>query len=352
MDRHAKIYLAGHTGLVGSALLRALAKAGHGNVVTRELAELDLTRQAAVEDFFAAERPEYVFLAAARVGGIMANDTYPAEFIHQNLMISANVIHAAHAHGARKLLNLGSSCIYPRLAPQPMREDALLAGPLEPTNEAYAVAKIAAIKMCAHYRRQYGSNFLSVMPTNQYGPGDNFNMETAHLLPMVLRRFHLAKLLAAGDFAAIRRDVARYRLGWGLDGGLGEADDGALGAALAEVGAFPDRVVLWGDGSPYRELMHSDDLADACVYVMREKDAADVGELVNITGGDDIRLRDLFALVKEVVGFAGRLEYDGTKPNGTPRKRMDATRIRALGWRPRIGLAEGVRAFYDWYRRA
>ena len=318
-DRHDKIYVAGHRGLVGSAIVRRLRQSGYDNIVVRSSQELDLTDQAATEAFFAAEKPDQVYLCAAKVGGIMANSRYPAEFIYRNLMIGANIIHASWRHGVKKLLNMGSSCIYPRLAPQPMSEDALLTSALEPTNEGYALAKIAAIKLCRYYNQQYGTNFISVMPTNQYGSGDNFNMETAHLLPMTLRRFHLAKMLKEGNFAAIRADLHRFRLGWGLDDGIDFSSENSLERTLNAVGAFQDHVVMWGDGSVRRELMCSDDLADACVYLMENKNAADIGEFVNITDGTDILLRDLFELVRNIVGFAGRIEYDRTKPNGTPR---------------------------------
>ena len=345
MQKNDKIYLAGHTGLVGSALERKFRYEGFNNLVTRELHELDLTNQSAVEKFFEAEKPDYVLLAAAKVGGIQANSAYPADFIYQNIMIATNVIHAAYKYGVKKLLNLGSSCIYPRLAPQPMREDCLLTSELEATNEAYAIAKIAAIKLCRYYNEQYGTNFISVMPTNQYGENDNFNMETAHLLPMLLRRFHLAKLLGKGDFGAIECDLKRYKLGWGLD----EANL-TLEQKLASIGAYPDKVVVWGNGSVYRELMNSDDLADACFYLMQNKDYSEIGELVNIASGSDIQLKDLFEMVSDAVGFEGKIEYDTTKPNGTPRKLMDSKKIKSLGWEPKIGLKEGIASFYGWYK--
>lgn len=351
-DRHDKIYVAGHRGLVGSAIVRRLRQSGYDNIVVRSSQELDLTDQAATEAFFAAEKPDQVYLCAAKVGGIMANSRYPAEFIYRNLMIGANIIHASWRHGVKKLLNMGSSCIYPRLAPQPMNEDALLSSALEPTNEGYALAKIAAIKLCRYYNQQYGTNFISVMPTNQYGSGDNFNMETAHLLPMTLRRFHLAKMLQEGNFEAIRADLHRFRLGWGLDDGIDFSSENSLERTLNAVGAFQDHVVMWGDGSVRRELMCSDDLADACVYLMENKNAADIGEFVNITDGTDILLRDLFELVRNIVGFAGRIEYDRTKPNGTPRKLMDASRIRALGWTPHITLEDGIAGAYEAYLSA
>lgn len=346
MEKNSKIYLAGHTGLVGSSIYRRLKKAGFENIITRELSELDLCNQSAVEEFFEKERPKYVIIAAAKVGGIMANSTYPAEFIYQNIMIASNVIHASYKFKVKKLLNLGSSCIYPRLAPQPMKEDCLLTSELESTNEAYAIAKISAIKLCRYYNEQYGTNFISVMPTNQYGIGDNFNMETAHLLPMILRRFHLAKLLNEGKLEEIKADLKRYKLGWGLDE---QINDNNIEEMLNKVGAYKDKVVLWGDGSVYRELMCSDDLGDACVYLMQNKNFDEIGELVNITKGDDILLKDLFELVKEVVDFKGEIVYDKSKPNGTPRKLMDATKIKALGWQPKIDLKEGITKFYNWY---
>lgn len=349
MEKTDKIYLAGHKGLVGSAILRKLESEGFTNIITRDFSQLDLCNQAQVEKFFASEKPDYVILAAAKVGGIVANSTYPAEFIYQNLMIASNVIHASYKNGVKKLLNLGSSCIYPRLAPQPMKEDCLLTSELESTNEAYALAKISAIKLCRYYNEQYGTNFISVMPTNQYGVGDNFNMETAHLLPMLLRRFHLAKLLKAGDFEAIKADLGKYKLGWGLDEKINADDEASISKVLEEVGAYSDKVVVWGDGSPYRELMHSDDLADGCFYLMQNKDYSEIGEFVNITKGDDIQLKELIEMVKEIVGFEGEIVYDKTKPNGTPRKLMDATRIKSLGWSPSISLRDGVENIYRYY---
>lgn len=349
MKQNSRIYVAGHAGLVGSAILRRLQKEGFTNLITRSSRELDLTNQAETLAFFEQERPEYVFLAAAKVGGIMANMTYPADFIYRNLMIACNVIHAAYRTGVKKLLNLGSSCIYPKFAPQPMKEESLLTSALEPTNEAYAIAKITAIKLCKYYNQQYGTNFISAMPTNQYGIGDNFNMETAHLLPMVLRRFHLAMLLAKQDFDGIRADLKRYRLGWNLDAEIDFSDNGSLEKALNAVGAYRDKVVLWGDGSVYRELMCSDDLADACVYLMQNKDWKEIGDFVNITKGDDIQLKDLFALIVRVIGYHGCVEYDASKPNGTPRKQMDATLIRSLGWTPKIDLEQGITDYYHWY---
>lgn len=349
LDRSAKVYIAGHKGLVGSALLRRFEKEGFTNIVVRTSKELNLINQADVDAFFDKERPDYVLLAAAKVGGIMANSTYPADFIYQNLMISTNVIHSAYKYGAKKLLNLGSSCIYPRIVPDKMAEDCLLSAPLEKTNEAYAVAKIAAIKLCHYYNKQYGTNFISLMPTNQYGIGDNFNMETAHLLPMIMRRFHLAKLLADGDFEAIKKDLKRYKLGNGLDDSFDYNNDDEVEKVLNKLGAFKDHVVLWGDGSVFREMMSSDDLADASFYLMENKNADEIGELVNVTDGTDIQLKDLFEIVKEIIGFKGEITYDKTKPNGTPRKLMDATKIKSLGWSPKIDLKQGIKDTYDWY---
>lgn len=353
MNKQDKIYVAGHKGLVGSALMRKLEAEGFENIITKDFSELDLCNQAAVEAFFEKEKPDYVFLAAAKVGGIVANSNYPADFIYQNTMIATNVINSSHKFGVKKLLNLGSSCIYPRLAPQPMKEDCLLTSELEKTNEAYAVAKIAAIKMCRYYNEQYGTNFISVMPTNQYGVGDNYNMETAHLLPMLLRRFHLAKLLkpaiATGDFEAIKADLKKNKIGWGWDEKLDLNNIVQIMEALAWIGSYADKVVVWGDGSPYRELMHSDDLADACFYLMQNKGYNDIGELVNITDGTDIQLKDLIYMVKEIVGFDGEIIWDKTKPNGTPRKLMDATKIKSLGWSPKISLKEGIEKIYHHY---
>ena len=349
MDKNSKIFVAGHNGLVGSAIHRLLIKQGFSNIIVKSHRELDLTDQKDTMDFFEKEKPEYVFLSAAKVGGIMANMKYPAEFIYINTMIAFNVVNSAYKVGVKKLLNLGSSCIYPRMAPQPIKEDSLLTSELEKTNEAYAIAKISAIKLCRYYNDQYGTNFISAMPTNQYGIGDNFNMETAHLLPMIMRRFYLCKLLANNDFDKIKKDLKRYKLGWNLDEKIDFNDNKNIEEILNSIGAYRDKIVLWGDGSVYRELMCSDDLADACLYLMNNCDYKDIGEHINITGGDDILLKDLFELVKDIVGFKGEIVYDKTKPNGTPRKQMDATKIKKLGWTPKISLTEGIRDFYRWY---
>ena len=313
MNKTSKIYIPGHDGLVGSALVRKLQKEGYTNLVTRELNELDLRRQAEVESFFAAETPEYVFLAAAKVGGIMANSTYKADFIYDNIMIAANVINASYKYKVKKLLNLGSSCIYPKNAPQPLKEEYLLTAPLEPTNEPYAIAKIAAIKLCRYYNEQYGTNFISVMPTNLYGPGDNFNLETSHVLPALIRKFHLARLLSEGDNGSIIKDLKIY-------GNVPQKNDkDGIIAHLAGKGIYPDKVTLWGTGSPYREFLYVDDLARACVYLMENRSADKIGEFVNIGTGEDIQIKDLAELVKDTTGFTGKIEWDNSNPDGTPR---------------------------------
>ena len=300
----AKIFVAGHRGLVGSAIVRRLQAEGANNLLLRTRQQLDLTDQAAVAAFFAAEKPEYVFLAAAKVGGIQANNTRPAEFLYENLAIQANVIHSAWVHGAKKLCFLGSSCIYPKLAPQPLKEDYLLTGPLEPTNEWYAIAKIAGIKQCQAYRRQYGFDAISLMPTNLYGPGDNFDLQNSHVLPALIRKFHEAKLAGAPE------------------------------------------VVIWGSGTPLREFLHVDDMADASVFLMRNYSEE---QFVNVGSGEDLSIRDLAGLVADVVGYSGRIVNDASKPDGTPRKLMDVSRLRAMGWAPRIGLREGIEGAYRWY---
>ncbi len=344
----ALTYVAGHTGLVGSALCRRLAAEDGRELLTVPSSELDLRRQADTEKFFAERRPEQVFLAAARVGGILANDTYKAEFIYDNLAIAMNVVHAAYKSGVKKLLNLGSSCIYPKLAPQPMREEALLTSALEPTNEPYAIAKIAALKLCRYYNEQYGTNYISVMPTNLYGPGDNFNLETAHVLPAMMRKFHLAKLLAEGDMKAVAADLKRTPVGFGLDKEAASGEAAARGV-LARLGVTGKSVKLWGTGSAYREFLHSDDLADACAYLMDRCDYRDIGEVVNIGTGRDIQLKDLAALIRGIVGFSGAIDYDRTRPDGTPKKLLDVSRMASLGWKARITLERGIGLEYGRY---
>lgn len=308
MDKGSKIYVAGHRGLVGSALRRRLESQGYSNLIFRTHRELDLTNQQAVNEFFEHEKPEYVFLAAAKVGGILANSTYPAEFIYENLMIEANIIHASYKYCVKKLLFLGSSCIYPKMAPQPLREEYLLTGPLEETNEAYAIAKIAGIRICKHYNKQYGTNFISVMPTNLYGPNDNFDLETSHVMPALIRKFHEAK-----------------------------------------VNNEPE-VIVWGTGKPLREFLHVDDMADACVYLMENLSTDDIGEFVNIGVGKDITIGELAELIQEIIGFEGKIKYDTSKPDGTPQKRLDITKLNSLGWKAKVSFRNGIEQTYEWYK--
>ena len=323
MNKNSRIYVAGHAGLVGSAIHRRLQAERYRNLIVRPHRELDLMRQAEVEAFFKTEKPEYVFLAAAKVGGILANNTYPAEFIYENTLIESNVIQSAYEAGVKKLLFLGSSCIYPRDCPQPMKEEYLLSGKLEPTNEPYAIAKIAGIKMCQAYNRQYGTRFIAVMPTNLYGPGDNFDLETSHVLPALIRKFHEAKIRGQRPEAGGRRS-----------GGRGERLKGS------------DSVTIWGTGTPRREFLHVDDLADACVFLMKHYDE---GEIINIGVGKDITIGELAELIKDIVGFKGSIQYDSSKPDGTPRKLLDVTGLRSMGWEPKIFLREGIEETYRWY---
>jgi GDP-L-fucose synthase len=348
MDSGSKIYVAGHRGLVGSAIVRKLRAVGCTNIVVREFSELDLREREAVNRFFASEKPEYVFLAAAKVGGIHANNTYKAEFIYDNLAIAANVIDASYRFGVKKLLNLGSSCIYPKLAPQPLKEEYLLTGLLEATNEPYAIAKIAAIKLCRYYNEQYGTNFISVMPTNLFGPGDNFNLETSHVLPALMRKIHLAHLLGQGRIVEIRKDVEKRALGFGIVI-MTETSESELEAALQRLGIHRTYVQLWGTGSALREFLFSDDLADAVVHLMRHYNANDIGEFVNIGVGTDSSIKDLANKIKSIVGYSGEIRFDPTKPDGTPRKLLDISRIKALGWTPRITLDDGLKLLYEWY---
>jgi GDP-L-fucose synthase len=335
MNKDSRIYIAGHSGMVGSAIWRRMKAEDYTNLLGRTLRELDLTRQADVEAFFEAERPEYVFLAAARVGGIYANNVYRAEFIYQNLAIQSNVIHAAHVYDVKKLLFLGSSCIYPKYAPQPMKEEHLLTGELEPTNEPYAIAKIAGLKMCESYKRQYGDNFISAMPTNLYGINDNFDLESSHVLPAMIRKLHLAKLLRQKDSDAIAAN-------------LGEIASGTDAVQyLSSIGITEDAVELWGTGIPRREFLNVDDCAAALVYLMQHYDGE---QHVNVGTGEDISIRELAELVAGVVGYEGDIRFNPGYPDGTPRKLMDVSNIRALGWKPEIALADGVGITYKWYR--
>ena len=307
MNKTSKIYVAGHTGLVGSAIVRCLQKNGFHHLVFKDIADLDLRRQIDVEDFFAQEKPEHVFLSAAKVGGILANNNYPAQFIYDNLMIATNIIHAAFLNHVKKLLFLGSSCIYPKMATQPIKEEYLLTGSLEPTNEAYAIAKIAGLELCKFYRREYGCDFISAMPTNLYGINDNFNLETSHVLPALIRKFHEAKM------------------------------------------EEKEEVTLWGTGSPKREFLYVDDLADALLFLMQHYSEE---KPVNIGTGEDIAIAQLAQIVKEVTGFKGKIVYDVTKPDGTPRKWLDVSKIHQLGWKHNTNLAEGIAKVYEWYKNS
>ncbi|MFC3198976.1 GDP-L-fucose synthase family protein [Parapedobacter deserti] len=308
MDKNSKIYIAGHRGMVGGAIMRYLVSNGYNNLVLRTSSELDLRNQQAVDNFFANERPEYIFLAAAKVGGIVANNTYRADFIYDNLIMEANIIHAAHSHDAVKLLFLGSSCIYPKMAPQPLKEEYLLTGPLEPTNEPYAIAKIAGIKLCEAYRDQYGEDFISVMPTNLYGIGDNYHPQNSHVLPALIRRFHEAKL------------------------------------------ARQPSVTIWGSGSPRREFLYAEDLAEACVFLMNSYSERG---LINVGTGEDLTIKELAELIKDIVGYRGELLFDTSMPDGTPRKLMDVSRLRSLGWKHRTALNTGIeKAYQDFLRNA
>lgn len=306
MELSSKIYIAGHRGMVGSAIMRNLQKKGYNNIVTRTSAELDLRNQQAVSEFFEKEKPEYVFLAAAKVGGIQANNIYRADFIYENLMIQNNVIHQSYVNKVKKLMFLGSSCIYPKMAPQPLKEEYLLSGELEETNEPYAIAKIAGIKMCESYHRQYGCNFISVMPTNMYGPNDNYNLNNSHVLPALIRKFHDAK---------------------------------ESNAAFVE---------MWGTGKPMREFLHADDLGDACVYLMETYNGE---QFVNVGSGTDLTIKDLALLIKDIVGYQGEIKHDLSKPDGTPRKLMDVSYLHSLGWKHKIELREGITQVYEDFKR-
>ena len=351
MTPNEKIFVAGHRGMVGSAVVRQLHEHGCNNIVTRSHAELDLTDQAAVRHFFQTEKVDRVVLAAAKVGGIHANNVYRADFIYINLMIQANVIHQAFRNGVQSLLFLGSSCIYPQLAPQPMQETDLLTGPLEPTNEPYAIAKIAGIKMCESYNRQYGTCYRSVMPTNLFGPYDNYHLENSHVIPAMLRKYHLAKLAKDGNVAAIISDEKRY-------GSIPLDICQALGYSTETKGLRQDhepKVVLWGTGSPRREFLHVDDMAEACIHVMNLEQTYFTGDnpsFLNIGTGEDITIRQTAELIAELVGFTGETVYNSAQPDGTPRKLLDTTRINSLGWQPRFSLREGLIDAYASYQRA
>jgi GDP-L-fucose synthase len=359
MNKDSKIYIAGHKGLVGSALLNNLKQKGYTNFVLRTIEDLDLTNQAAVEAFFAAEKPEYIFLAAAKVGGIMANNIYRGQFIIENLQIQNNIIHNAWVHGAKKLLFLGSSCIYPKNAPQPMHEDHLLTGELEYTNEPYAIAKIAGIKVCESYNLQYGTNFVSVMPTNLYGPNDNFHLKNSHVLPGMMRKMHLAHCLENNDWAAIRNDLVKLPI---AELPADSSEDMIL-TFLSEIGINKNdngrvSLSLWGTGTPLREFLHVTDMADACVYVMENVDFVDLkpaksNEIrnthINIGSGNELTIRQLAELIQKVTGFEGQILFDASKPDGTMRKLLDVSKLEKLGWKSKIELEDGVRKVYEGY---
>ena len=345
MNKNAKIYLAGHRGLVGSAIYENLKSKGYTNIITRTHKELDLTNQLEVAKFFSAEKPEYVFLAAAKVGGIVANNVYRADFIYENMMIQNNVIHQSYITEVKKLLFLGSTCIYPKNAPQPMKEDSLLTDTLEYTNEPYALAKIAGIKMCESYNLQYGTNFISVMPTNLYGPNDNFDLEKSHVLPALIRKIHLAKLLSEYKFEEVVKD-------------LGVKNIEEAKAYLNTFGVVENNVEIWGSGKPKREFLWSEDMADASVFIMENRNFSDTyvdGEKeirnthINIGTGKDVSIKELAEMIKDVVGFKGNLVFNTEKPDGTMRKLTDVTKLNGLGWKHTIELEEGIKRLYNWY---
>ena len=346
MNLDDKIYVAGHTGLVGSAFMRELYKAGFSNIVTRSYQELDLRNQQSVDGFFMQEKPAYVFLAAARVGGIWANKIYPADFIYDNLMIAANIVHAAYRHNVKRLLNLGSSCIYPKNAPQPIKEDYLLTDSLEPTNEPYALAKIAAIKLCHAYRVQYGFETVSLMPTNLYGPCDNFNLETAHVLPALLRKFHLAKLLAEDNFDAIRMDAIKVPFGFGVN--LQNLSDDTIRFVLQQHGVQAHAVTVWGTGKVYREFLHADYVAQAGLFFMRQKKCVE-NAWINVGSGIDCTIEQLVVMVQKVVGFKGLVVYNSAKPDGVVRKVLDVSLLQSYGIiLPSLDVAS-LELVYAWY---
>lgn len=345
MHKDSKIYIAGHRGLVGSAIVKNLQAKGYNNLVFRTHSELDLTNQKAVEDFFKAEKPEYVILAAAKVGGIVANNTYRAEFIYDNIQIQNNVIHQSYLNDVKKLLFLGSTCIYPKEAPQPMPENCLLTRALEYTNEPYAIAKIAGIKMCESYNLQYGTNFISVMPTNLYGPNDNFDLEKSHVLPALIRKIHLAKLLNEGRVDEVVSNLNMSSEKEALD-------------YLAKFGVIEDSVEIWGTGKPRREFLYSEDMADACVFLLENRDFKDTysrdskeirNTHINIGTGVDITIKELAELIKEIIGFKGELKFNTDKPDGTMVKLTDPSKLHSLGWKHKVELEDGIRKIYDWY---
>lgn len=345
MNKNSKIYIAGHRGLVGSAILKNLQDKGYENIVTRTHKELDLTNQGNVASFFEEENPEYVFLAAAKVGGIVANNVYRADFIYENMMIQNNVIHQSYIHEVKKLLFLGSTCIYPKNCPQPMKEECLLTGPLEYTNEPYAIAKIAGIKMCESYNLQYGTNFISVMPTNLYGPNDNFDLEKSHVLPALIRKIYLAKLLSEAKHEQVVKDLEVNT--------IEEANQ-----LLNKFGVSKDSVEIWGSGNPRREFLWSEDMADACIFIMENRNFSDTyskgktkirNTHINIGTGKDVSIKELAETIKEIIGFKGGLVFNTNKPDGAKRKLTDVSKLNGLGWKHEVELEEGIKRVYDWY---
>lgn len=361
MNKNAKIYLAGHRGLVGSAIYNNLKEKGYTNIIFRTHKEMDLVDANAVAQFFATEKPEYVFLAAAKVGGIMANNTYRADFIYENLMIQNNVIHQSYKYGVKKLLFLGSTCIYPKNCPQPMKEEYLLTDVLEYTNEPYAIAKIAGIKMCESYNLQYGTNFISVMPTNLYGPNDNFDLEKSHVLPALIRKMHLGKALENGNWEQLRQDLDRLPIE-GTDGSASTTEIEAVlngyGVQKSENGV---RIEVWGSGKPMREFLWSEDMADASVFIMEQRDFEDCyppntkeirNTHINIGTGEDISIKELSELIKDKVGFKGQLYFNADKPDGTLKKLTDVSKLNGLGWKHHVALSNGIAQIYDWYLKS
>lgn len=355
IDKNCKIYVAGHRGLVGSAIWKNLKERGFNNLIGRTHAELDLLDGTAVKEFFDKERPDMVVLAAAHVGGIMANSIYRADFIYENLQIQQNVIGEAFRHGVKRLLFLGSTCIYPREAPQPIKEDALLTSPLEYTNEPYAIAKIAGMKMCESFNLQYGTEYLAVMPTNLYGPNDNFHLENSHVLPAMIRKMHLAKLLSEHSFDSIRQDLDARPI---KDFNHNTASDSDIEKRLAEFGIYPDRLELWGSGQPLREFLWSEDMADASVHVLlnvsfydlMKQSGRDVRNThINVGTGKELTIAELAGKIRKEVGFCGEIHWDATKPDGTMRKLCDVSRLHSLGWKHKVELDEGISRLYKWY---
>lgn len=366
MNKDSKVFVAGHRGLVGSAIMKNLLKKGYSNILTRTYSELDLTDQHAVAGFFAENQPEYVILAAAKVGGIMANSTFRADFIYENIQIQSNVIHQSYLYKVKKLLFLGSSCVYPKNAPQPMSEEHLLTSELEYTNEPYAIAKIAGMKMCESYNLQYGTNFISVMPTNLYGYNDNYHLDNSHVLPALMRKMHLSKYIDEGDMQAVRKDIAKY----GANEITAQSTEAEiLGylnkhgiSVVHQSGSKTVKLELWGSGSPLREFLWSDDMADACVFLMEHRDFTDIIESMNLTADSEIRnchinigtgkeitIRELAFMIKDIVGFKGEIGFDKTKPDGTPRKLLNISKLRSLGWVSNMELADGLKEIHSQY---